>query len=184
VSLFSRTRLAAVPTPGRRALSTALALAAAGLGACGSEDGTIPPQDAEALLAQLEEVEAAVEDGNCTSAQTDVSQLTAEVNALPKEVGVETKDSLRRLSENLSELVNDPEQCDEQTGATGETFEETTEPTTTTPTTETTTTTAEEEEAPPEQPEDEGTGVPPEAGNGPPGQEGNLSDGGGVGEED
>ena len=183
MTLFSRTRLAAVPTPGRRVLPAALALAAIGLGACGSEDGTIPAQEAEALLAQLEQVEAAVEDRRCTSAQTDVSQLTAEVNALPQEVGVETKDSLRRLAENLSELVNDPEQCLEQTGATGETFEETTEPTTTTPTTETTTTTA-EEEAPPEQPDDEGTGVPPGHDNGPPGQEGNPNDSGGVGGED
>lgn len=180
MSVFCRTRLAAVPTPGRRALSTALALTAVGLGACGSEDGTIPPQDAEALLAQLENVEAAVEDRDCTSAQTEVSQLTVAVNALPKEVGVETKESLRRLTENLSELVNDPEQCDEPTGATGEVFEETEPP----PTETTTDTTTEEEEEPPEQPEDEGTGVPPENGQGPPGPQGNPNDSGGVGEED
>jgi hypothetical protein len=173
-----------VPTPGRRALSTALALAVVGLGACGSEDGTIPPQEAEALLAQLEKVEAAVEDDDCTTAQTEVSQLTVAVNALPEEVGVETKESLRRLTENLSELVNDPDQCEEPTGATGEVLEETEPPPEPPPTDTTTDTTTEEEEEPPEQPDDEGTGVPQENGNGPPGQEGNPSDSGGVGEED
>jgi len=105
-------------------LALALALAALGLAACGSGDeGTIPRSDAEALLATLGEIEQKVQTGECSSAQTDATQFVAQVDQLPKDVGMETKEMLRRAGRNLIELTQDPEQCSEpevpDTGATG-----------------------------------------------------------------
>jgi hypothetical protein len=184
VTDLDATRLAGVLRPGRRALALALAVVAMGVAACGSDEGgTIPSGDAEALLNQLDEVQASIEDGNCEIAQSQVGQLREQVNLLPKEVGAETKGALFRLVGNLEDLVEDPSQCREpDTGTTD--LATTTEEATTTPATtaeDTTTTTTAVEEAPPEQPEDEGTGLPPpgNSDNGPPGPSGNPNQGGG-----
>jgi hypothetical protein len=159
----------------RIALALAVAASAAGLTACnGDGDGTIPPDRADALLAQLTQVEDAVERGDCTTAVTEAAQLYSAVDALPAEVGTETKGVLFSLVENLQTLTAD--QC-EQTGATGETgFEPPPEEPTTPPPT--------AEEAPPEPeqgpPEDDGgndggndgTDEGPDGGNGSEGTEG------------
>ena len=175
MSVSPVTTLAAVLGSGRTAPALALACAAFALGACGSDDkgGTIPPQNSDAMLAQVDRVESNVEDGNCSLAAGAVKQLSDQVDALPAEAGVETKEELRRLVTNLSELVDDPAQCEEpDTDATGETSVPTTTSTTTTSTTTTTSSAPPpEEEAPPEQDSDEGNGAP-----GPPG---NPNQGGG-----
>ena len=175
--MFPVTTLAAVLRSGRTAPALAFAGAVVVLGACGSDDegGTIPPENANAMLAQVDRVQSNVDEGNCSLAAGSVQQLRDQVDALPSDTGVETKSELFRLVDNLDELVHDPDQCEEpDTGATGET----TVPTTTTPTTTSTTTTTTappEEEAPPEQ--------APEEGNGPPGPEGNPNEGGNSGND-
>ena len=124
MSMGPVTTLAAVLRSGRTAPALALAGAAIGLAACGSSDegGTIPPEDANAMLAQVDRVESNVEDGNCSLAAGAVSQLRDQVDALPAETGAETKGELFRLVDNLGELVDDPSQCEEpETGATGDT---------------------------------------------------------------
>jgi len=115
-------RLARMLRLARMSLPLALVLAALGLAACGDDDGTIPPDRADALEAALEDVEAAVESADCTTARTDVTQLKDAVDQLPKDVGVETKGQLRELVNNLADLVD--ETCEEpdpppDTGATG-----------------------------------------------------------------
>jgi hypothetical protein len=172
VSVCPITTLAAVLRSGRTAPALALAGAALLLGACGSDDegGTIPAENANAMLGQVDRVEANVEDGNCSLAAGAVSQLRDQVDALPAETGAETKGELFRLVDNLGELVDDPDQCNEpDTGATGETSVPTTPTTTTSSTTTTTTSTPppeeEQEEAPPEQPPGEGNGAPGPGGN-------------------
>lgn len=169
MTVFPITTLAAVLRSGRTAAAMALAGAVLFLGACGSDDegGTIPPKNADAMLAQVDRVESNVEDGNCSLAEGAVSQLRDQVDALPAETGAQTKGELFKLVDRLGELVDDPDQCEEpDTGATGETSVPTTT-TTETPTTTTTTSSAPppEEEAPPEQAPDEGNGPPGPAGN-------------------
>ena len=165
---MTRIRLATVARSWRKGLAAGLAAAALGAAGCG-EEGTIPRDDAQALLEALNEVESKVEEGDCSSAETDATQLVGAVNQLPSDVGADVKELLRAAGENLVRLTRDD--CEPETGATGETTT-TTEPTTTTPTTTTTTTT---EEQPPEQPDDE-VDPPGNSGNGPPGNEGNDGD--------
>ncbi len=115
MSVFSVTTLAAVLPRGPKRAAVALVAVAMGLSACGSDgEGTIPPTNADALIAQVDKVEAAVQIGDCTTAETEVGQLTGAVNGLPAEVGVKTKDDLRELTANLEELTT--EQCEPDTG--------------------------------------------------------------------
>jgi hypothetical protein len=175
------TRLAGVLRPGPRSLAPVLAALALGVAACGSEvEKTIPPDNADAMLNLLEQVKASADAGNCQIAENGVTQLIDEVNALPAEVGPKTKDDLRRMVDSLGDLVQDPSQCKEpDTGPTG--LEETTSVDTTTSTS-TTTTTSTGETAPPDQPDDEGTGLEPgNSDNGPAGPNGNPNQGGSGG---
>jgi hypothetical protein len=109
-------RLAPMPGPKRRrAAATVLAVAALslGLGACGGsdEDVQIPPENADALLQTLSDIRAKVEAGDCTSATTDASQFIEGINALPKDVGADTKEELREAGENLQAMTQDPSEC-------------------------------------------------------------------------
>ena len=126
----SANTLAPMPGPRRRLAATAaLAAAVLGLAACGSsDDGTIPPDDAEAMLATLSSVQENVDNGECTSATTDATQFVETVNLLPKDVGAETKEELRAAGENLVEMTQDETKCaepgedpveDPDTGASG-----------------------------------------------------------------
>ena len=174
MSVGAVTTLAAVLRSGRIAPALALVGAIVGLSACGSgDDGTIPPDDATSLLDSLEQIQQDVDNGDCSVAQTDATQFVGQVDALPKEVGIEVKNVLREAGQNLQEMTGDPDKCKEaDTGPSGETgFVPTTSSTSTTTTT---TTTSTEEESPPEQPPNEG-------GNGAPGQEDNPNQGGDSG---
>ena len=195
MSVSRRNRLAAVPSAGRQQAAVALVAACLALPACGSGDeATIPEENADQLLAQLDEIDQAVADADCSKARTDISQLTGAVNELPADVGVETKEALRQLTDNLAELTES--QCEEPaSGDTGETGvvpppSEETETTTAPPVTEVPEEPAPTDESegkppehssaggqPPEQSEGEGTGLPPE-------DDSSGEGSGGVGEED
>ena len=173
-------RLARVLRSGRTALALALAAGSMALAACGGDEGgTIPQANADALLEQVDRLEQDVASGNCSLATDAVNDLTTQINALPKEVGLETKNDLRDLATNLEDLLS---QCQEpDTGASGESGVTPTTSTTTT-TTETDTETDTGSEEPPEQPSDEGTGVPPDHSNAGVNGNGNVNgnDSGGV----
>jgi hypothetical protein len=121
------TRVLAVLRTGRIALALALAAGGLTLGACGEDDeGTIPRDDAEALLQEVDTLEQNVEGGDCSLATGTTDRLREQVRLLPKEVGAETKEDLFDLVTNLQNLVD--EQCAEaseldtptpNTGATG-----------------------------------------------------------------
>jgi hypothetical protein len=104
--------LAGVLRSGRISLALALAAGALGLSACGDDEGgTIPPEDADALLAEVDTLEQSVEDGECSLAAASADRLRLGVDQLGKEVGEPTKDDLRDLTDSLQTLVS--EQCDE-----------------------------------------------------------------------
>jgi hypothetical protein len=186
------------PMPGRLREAVLAAVIASVLAGCGSDDeeGTIPPESSESMIAQLDAVEQSVASGDCDEATSRAEDLSDLVNDLPADVGIETKEALRGAAANLASLTADPAQC-QPSGATGETgvepTTEETEPTTTT-TTETKTTDEEtpttdegpdDEEQPPEEqqptqeeppPTDQGSGSgsgsgqPPSGGLGPGGE--------------
>jgi len=118
-----------MPRPGRRSTALLFVVSSLGLGACGSGgDGTIPEGEAEAMLATLTQIQGNVEDGDCTSARTDASQLVSQIDLLPKDVGAETKGQLFEAANNLEDLIEDPTKCAEpdeeqttttETGASG-----------------------------------------------------------------
>jgi hypothetical protein len=170
--------------PGIRATSCALAVVACALGlaACGGDEegGPIPQGEGETLIAQLDEIESAVQEGECDTAQDTAIAFANGVSELPAEVSGELRARLVEASANLEELSQT--QCETPaTGATGETG--TVPPETTTSTTETTepttTTDTTTDEPPPD--EDDGNGPPTE----PPGG-GNAggNSGGGSGDGD
>jgi hypothetical protein len=151
---------------------------------CGSGDeGTIPSGDADNLINLLDAVEAAVAEQECESAQENADQFVIAVDNLPSEVDDQVKEGLRGAGDRLTELSRDPDQCEAETGASGESgIEETTtsstveeEPVVEEPVEEEPTTEEEdpeEEEAPEEEaPEEPGGGPPadPGAGNAGPG---------------
>jgi len=171
----------------------ALLFVLAALSGCGSDEigGEIPPSNAEALNASLEDVRAAVETipPQCTTAESKADQFVADVNGLPEDAGTELKAALREAGVNLQQLVSD--QC-ASTGATGPTGPQPTsssttssDTTTSSSTTDTTTTTSSTEETQPHDNGNGGGGGPP--GGGPPGgggtDGGTGGTGGGTGDE-
>jgi hypothetical protein len=162
----------------RRATKPLLVIVAAALLAgCGSdEEGTIPAENADNLINLLNAVEDAAADQNCEFAADYASQFVDAVNELPAEVDDEVKEGLREAGQQMTELSQDPEQCDPDAGASGEDGpeEETTSTTSTTeePETTTTTTTTEEEQT---DPSNEGQGSPDQGG----GNTGSGNEGGG-----
>ena len=146
------TRLAAMP--GIRArLTCALAVAAGAslLAACGGgEDGTIPQDAGDQLLARLASIEEAVNSGDCETARVDAIELTGTVNTLPDDVDPEVKKGLIQGAAKLQELTEDPTQCVEPDIGTTDVTESTTTSSSTTSTTESTTTTTDEETTDPD----------------------------------
>ena len=135
---------------------------------CGSGDeGTIPSGDADNLINLLDAVEAAVAEQECESAQENADQFVIAVDNLPSEVDDQVKEGLRGAGDRLTELSRDPDQCEAETGASGESGAE--DPTTPT-TTEEEPVEEEPEEEPPEEeeepPEDEEEEEPDEGGRG------------------
>jgi hypothetical protein len=128
-----------MPGLGKIGAACALLACATALSACGSgDDGTIPADDAQGLLAQLGDVRTAIESGQCASATANAREFVNLVDQLPATTGTDAKNALRTAGQNLETLAQD--QC--STGPTGPTGPKTTSTTsTTTPTSTTTTTT-------------------------------------------
>jgi hypothetical protein len=148
--------------PGQKRLAGALAVVAAAMAisACGSsgDNQTIPRSDADALLSELNGVQAAVNKRNCSLAKRRAQAFIDNVNLLPDTVGTANKEALRNAGENLEKLANDRSQCKPerpQAGTTGLSGSQTssipapaTTPTTTTSSTTTTTTTSTTQQPP------------------------------------
>jgi hypothetical protein len=135
-------RLAAMPRKLRKTL-LACALAAT-IAGCGSDDGTIPSNDADQLLTQLDAIQSDIESGDCELAHSHAVQLAEAVGQLPSDVDPKVREGLTEASTHVVELSGDPAQCEQTTGATGETGATSTTTEETTTTEEPTTTTDEE----------------------------------------
>ena len=184
--------------PGNALKIVLWAVTTATIAGCGlGEEGTIPQDDADALLSRLDAVETNVNSGACDLARQQAGEFSDAVDALPAEVDGEVKDGLRQAADRLVELTADDSECIDA-GATGVTGavpppeEVETIPEEETTTTETETTTDEEtpsEEAPPEEEEEEEPPAeeeqPPEppggGGEGGAGSDGGTGPTGGVG---
>ncbi len=138
-------------------LMCAFALALAG---CGSDDGTIPPGDADNLLNQIDAVRDAVQEGDCDLAQSHAEELISQVDELPNDVDPEVAGALTKAAANLDDLAANPDQCTE-TGASGIPGAQPTETTDTTETVEPETTTTETTTTDEEPPEEETTTIEP-----------------------
>ena len=194
------TRLAAMPGRLRTTLlACALAATAAG---CGSGDGTIPQDDSDNLLRTLDGIESSLESGDCELITQQVNDFVNQVNALPEEVDPEVEKGLTQGAAQLIELSEQPDQCEDVSGASGPTETEATSTTATdtetdtdtdtdtetdesTTSSTTTTTTDTETEEPPEDDVDQGGGQvepPPGQGGGNPGggRTGGATESGGL----
>src|SRR5262245_40177244 len=182
-----RTAAAEVATRGGRrvaALAIALAIGVA-VSACGSTDQadvTIPSDNAQAMIAELDQVQQAL-DSDCRAAKQAAGQFVDQVNLLPSQVGTDAKNRLRDAGENLEKLIGSQCQPSGATGEAGVVPETTTPPEPTTEETTTNTTTETETEEPPPA---EGGGNPPSGrpgngpeGEGPPGRQGGGREGSG-----
>jgi hypothetical protein len=179
----------------RLAAVIAIAVIGAATAGCGSNDidGTIPQEDADQLISDLDAIESASASNDCASAEARAQDFKEHVDALPATSGVALKEALRGAGDNLEQLVRDP--C--ASGATGESGQEPSdsqsgtsppEPTTTEPTTTTapTTTTSPSRTQPPPPPSggQGGDDGPPPSGGGSQGggdQSGGSSGGTGGG---
>jgi hypothetical protein len=168
---------------------------AALLAGCGSDDVALPEESAADLLAQVQEIEATIADGNCNVVETQAMQFATAVDGLPSSVDGEVRSGLEKAASRLVDLSQDPDQCEDTSeGATGVGGVQTTEtdaadaetqpdPETTAPETETTEEPEEEQPSTDEPSESEtGSGQPPEVpGGGQGGQSGTIEpDTGGI----
>jgi hypothetical protein len=185
-------RLAAMA--GRTRISLLVCLFAFGLAGCGSDDGTIPSEQAGDMLALLDTLQNDVQDGDCDHVTGTAEEFSSRVENLPSGVDSDVRNELNKAAAHLDQLASDPDACTPvETGATEPSGVETTPDTTTTeettPTTtdETTTTTTTTDEEAPTEPDNHGPGngqqpdqapAPPPTDQGPGGDTG--GDGGGV----
>jgi hypothetical protein len=101
----------------RRALGAAAALAcvlASLASACGDDSNAgLSQQRASNLRSTLDQVEARVQDRDCTGAAQQADALREQVDALPSRVDRDLRVALERSSERLESLVAD--QCEPET---------------------------------------------------------------------
>ncbi len=180
------------PMPGPLRIVVLGAVAATLIAGCGSDDGTIPREDGEDLLATLEAVDSNTSQGNCPQAQAQAESFKGKVNELPASVDDEVKQGLQQAADQLVSLAaNDCEPEEAATGPEGavttdatETEPTTTEETTTTPETTTEETTTEEEPEEPVEPETQELEEDPDlapSGNQGQGGSGGVGSDGGIG---
>jgi hypothetical protein len=108
----------------------AVVLALAGCG--GGDDGPDPSisrEDAQTLLAEIQEIEDNVEVGSCIVASDRTDQLISEIGELPDSVDEDVRQALDNGANNLRLLLADPDQCEREETTVETTTEE--EPTTT-----------------------------------------------------
>jgi hypothetical protein len=100
---------------GPRLLTLALMLFAAafGLASCGggSSDKLIPPTNAAALLAALDQVGSQASAGNCDTAAAATDQVLRQIDALPDTVDPKLKRALTDGVNRLKRLTQDPDAC-------------------------------------------------------------------------
>lgn len=102
----------------------ALALAAFGMAACSSdEDGLLPGDDAQQILANLERVEELATNGECDAALESIDTISNQIAALPDSVDDRLKRNLRRGVSRLAEVT--AQSCGSETDV-DETLDETT----------------------------------------------------------
>lgn len=183
--LSAITRLAAMPGKKRLAAVLAIGAVATAVSACGSSDTpkTLSQEEANVLIAKLAAVQTAEATGKCAAIKATAQDFVDAVNALPEAAGTQVKTDLRDAGEHIETLATDPSNCQQPSGASGDTGVDTTSstatstiPTTTTPPTAETTTSTTTTSSTPEPPPSgggEGGGAPPgQTGGGPPGQTG------------
>ena len=140
----TRASIAAMPKPLRATvLALVLAAASAGVIGCGSSgpDPSIPPENAQTLLAKISEIKANVDVGSCLVAAAKTDDLLADIADLPSSVNSDVQQALDSGANNLKLLLTDPSKCAgrTETTTTQTTTPSTTEETTTEPTQPTTT---------------------------------------------
>ena len=161
-----------------------MAVCALALSACGDEEeGTIPAEPAQALQAQLDQIEASIDAGACDAAQTQALGFAQAVNELPADVDPRVRAQLVEAAGNLEALTGI--QCEPAaTGATGEELPPPVENTEPDPPAE-----EPEIELPPadeskDKVKDKGSGPPEDTpGSGEPGGDGGGGSSGGVGND-
>jgi hypothetical protein len=116
-------------------LAAVLGVACAFLVACGDRNGLLPQARADSMSSALDDLQQAVDNGNCKTAQQALERARAEFAQLPRTVNARLRRTLRRGLNNLAQIAPDKCQANQTTTTTQET------PTTTAPTTTTTTTT-------------------------------------------
>jgi hypothetical protein len=138
--------IAAMPKLRPILLALALAGASAGLLGCGGSSGpdpSIPADNAQTLLAKIQEIQANVDVGSCLVAADKTDDLIADIQELPSDVNPDVTRALESGANNLKLQLSDPNQCESRsatTTSTPSTTESTTEETTTTSTKPSTTT--------------------------------------------
>lgn len=115
---------------GKRATLGAMSTIACALAmsACGGndEEGTIPQDQGDQIVALLDQLDQRVDDGNCVAAQATALEIVRRVEALPEEVDGELRETLVTASGNLvsqsrSDQCQEAEEpLEEPSGATGE----------------------------------------------------------------
>jgi hypothetical protein len=101
----------------------------AGCGGDGGPDPSISPEDAQTLLAEVQEIEDNVEVGSCIVASDRTDQLISDIGELPDSVDEDVRQALDNGANNLRLLLADPDQCEREETTVETTTEE--EPTTT-----------------------------------------------------
>lgn len=97
---------------GRLATLAAAGLAAIALGGCGSsEQGLLPPAEAQELLASLAAIETLADERKCLDAAAASQALVGRVGELGNEVDEELRRALVNGAERLVTLARDPEAC-------------------------------------------------------------------------
>jgi hypothetical protein len=101
----------------------------AGCGGDGGPDPSISREDAQTLLAEVQEIEDNVEVGSCIVASDRTDQLISDIGELPDSVDEDVRQALDNGANNLRLLLADPDQCEREETTVETTTEE--EPTTT-----------------------------------------------------
>ena len=116
-------------------LAAVLGVATAALAACGSggdRSALIPQRSADRLKTALSDVQSAVDQRECDSAEQAIARARGVLVNLPPAVDDRLVARLRQGLDNLQSIA--PKECQQETTTSTETTTETTTPTNTTPT--------------------------------------------------
>lgn len=86
----------------------------AGCGGDGGPDPSISQEDAQTLLAEVQEIEDNVEVGSCIVASDRTDQLISDIGELPDSVDEDVRQALDNGANNLRLLLADPDQCERE----------------------------------------------------------------------